>query len=144
MQVTNAFDRIGVNPQGLIVTTSFWPYPAFIVSDINIAKANYIKGKYFYRLGENTLKLKCIAKDATTCVNKANYHTFQDKATLTVDILNVINESDRQRLGTEIQKYLETNYVVFTAPVQLLQPMYTQYSGISPQQLPYQRIYPDP
>ncbi|VIO93423.1 Uncharacterized protein BM_BM7962 [Brugia malayi] len=68
--VMEAFHSIGVIPEGLIITTSFWPYPAFIVNDINIAKATYIKGKYFYTLAENTLALRCEAKEIATCVNK--------------------------------------------------------------------------
>lgn len=65
-----AFRSIGVTPNGLIITTSFWPYPAFIVNDINIGKATYINGKYFYTLAQNALALRCEAKETTICVNK--------------------------------------------------------------------------
>ncbi|KAK6103403.1 hypothetical protein QQG55_12355 [Brugia pahangi] len=118
--VMEAFHSIGVIPEGLIITTSFWPYPAFIVNDINIAKATYIKGKYFYTLAENTLALRCEAKEIATCVNKNNFKSFHEIATLTIDILNVLTQSQRQELAIAIQQSLENRYVIFTLPIQLL------------------------
>uniref|UniRef100_A0A915PX90 Uncharacterized protein n=1 Tax=Setaria digitata TaxID=48799 RepID=A0A915PX90_9BILA len=119
--VREAFRSIGVAPEGLIITTSFWPYPAFIVNDINIAKATYIKGKYFYTLSKNTLELRCEAREIATCVKKENFRTFQETATLTIDVLNVLSQSQRQQLGIAIQRSLENRYVVFTTPIQLLE-----------------------
>ncbi|MCP9258821.1 hypothetical protein DINM_001818 [Dirofilaria immitis] len=118
--VNEAFHSIGVTPEGLIITTSFWPYPAFIVNDINIAKATYIKGKYFYTLSQNTLELRCEAKEATVCVNKGNYKSFQVSATLTIDILNILSQLQRQELANAIQRSLENRYVAFISPIQLL------------------------
>ncbi|EFO14600.1 hypothetical protein LOAG_13917 [Loa loa] len=115
-----AFRSIGVIPEGLIITTSFWPYPAFIVNDINIAKATYIKGKFFYILDENVLKLRCEAKETTTCLNKGNFKSFHEVATLTIDILNVLTRTQRQELAFAIQRSLENRYVIFTTSIQLL------------------------
>uniref|UniRef100_A0A8R1U2S7 Uncharacterized protein n=2 Tax=Onchocerca TaxID=6281 RepID=A0A8R1U2S7_ONCVO len=119
-QVTEAFRSIGVIPKGLIITTSFWPFPAFIVNDINIAKANYIKGKYFYTLSQNALELRCEAKNTTICANKGNFKSFQETATLTIDVLNILTQTQRQELATAIQQSLENRYVTFISSIQLL------------------------
>ncbi|KAL3993717.1 hypothetical protein ACH3XW_18705 [Acanthocheilonema viteae] len=118
--VLEAFRSIGVIPEGLIITTSFWPYPAFIVNDINIVKATYIKGKYFYTLNENALALRCEAIETTICIKKGNFKSFQETATLTIDVLNVLTELQRQELATAIQRSLEKRYVIFTSAIQLL------------------------
>ncbi|VDK86148.1 unnamed protein product [Litomosoides sigmodontis] len=113
--VLEAFRSIHVTPEGLIITTSFWPFPAFIVNDINIVKATYIKGKYFYMLEGNALVLRCEALEAAD-----NFKSFRATATLTIDILNVLTELQRQELASEIQRLLEKRYVVFLSPIQLL------------------------
>ncbi|VDN07359.1 unnamed protein product [Thelazia callipaeda] len=118
--VSEAFDLLQVRPQGLIVTTSFWSYPAFIINDINIVKANYIKGKYFYTLANNALYLRCRATDSSTCINKANYKPFNERATLTVDVLNSLSEDQKKLLGEMIQQALEHQHVAFISPIQLL------------------------
>uniref|UniRef100_A0A0R3RK35 Uncharacterized protein n=1 Tax=Elaeophora elaphi TaxID=1147741 RepID=A0A0R3RK35_9BILA len=118
--VLEAFRSIGVIPEGLIVTTSFWPYPAFIINDINIAKATYVKGKYFYTLEENALALRCEATEAIICIKKSNFKPFQETATLTIDVLNVLKELQKQELAMAIQRSLEKRYVMFISPIQLL------------------------
>lgn len=47
---------------------------------------------------------------------------------MTVDILNVLSQAEKMQLGSAIQQALETDYLVFTAPIQLMEDKHSSYA----------------